>query len=210
MNCKIKEAEKSVISNAIRNGAYKIIAEKRRKGVIYGELDICTGELQAHTTYTLKKALADNLGLEFRLNQSKHMRKCRVKDRIANMVNTNHAFFLTLTFTDKMLSVKAETRRKYIRRFLREQCKDYVANIDFGSINEREHYHAVVIPKSKIDFARYRDLFSASINCKRIYKSATSEKLLSKYICKLTNHALKENGFYQRLIFARNCKTANT
>lgn len=206
MNKKIKDATKNEIASTIKNGAYRIIGEKRKKATIYGELEEETGELHAHSCYALKNAENEGLSLEYRLYNSNHIRKERVKERISNMVNTNHAYFLTLTFSDKMFSRRcsAETRRRYIRRFLREQCKDYLANIDFGSNNEREHYHAVVIPKSIIDFAKYRELFDSSINCKRIIKSAASEKLLSRYISKLTNHALKENGFYKRLIFSRN------
>lgn len=210
MNKKVREATKSEISQSIKNGAYKVIRDKRKNNLIYGEYEEDTGELHAHTTYGLKKAENDGLALEYRLYNNNHIRKERVKARIEKMVNTNHAYFLTLTFSDKMFArnCSQETRRRYIRRFLKEQCSDYLANIDFGSTNEREHYHAVVIPKGLIDFARYRELFDSNINSKRIIKSDISNKLVSRYISKLTNHALKENGFYKRLIFSRNSKSA--
>jgi len=123
------------------------------------------------------------------------------------MVNTNHAYFLTLTFNDSVFNrnLSPETRRRYIARFLKSECKEYVANIDFGSTNNREHYHAVVIPKTIIDFAKYRKIFdNSNINYKRIIKGDKDIKKLSLYIAKLTNHALKENGFYKRLIYSRN------
>lgn len=207
MNKKIKECEKSEIIDALHNGAYKVIAKKRKNNLIYCEYEEDTGELHAHTTYGLKNALNDNLGLEFRLSQSNHMRKARLKERISNMVNTNHAYFLTLTFNDSVFNrnLSPETRRRYIARFLKSECKEYVANIDFGSSNNREHYHAVVIPKTIIDFARYREIFdNSNINYKRIIKGDKDIKKVSLYIAKLTNHALKENGFYKRLIYSRN------
>lgn len=205
MNKKVREATSEEISNTLKNGAYKIIGEKRKNNLIFTEYDDTTGEITPHTTYALKKALNDGLGLEYRLYNNNHLRKERVKERIENMVNTNQAYFLTLTFSDKMFNRKCspDTRRRYIRRFLKEQCKEYLANIDFGSTNEREHYHAVVIPKGLIDFDKYRKLFDSNINCKRIIKSDLSNKLVSRYISKLTNHALKENGFYKRLIYSR-------
>jgi len=198
MNKKIREATKSEISQSIKNGAYKVIAKKRKNSLIYCEYEEDTGQLHAHATYGLKKALNDGLALEFRLSQSNHMR---------NMVNTNHAYFLTLTFNDSVFNrnLSPETRRRYIARFLKSECKEYVANIDFGSTNNREHYHAVVIPKTIIDFAKYRKIFdNSNINYKRIIKGDKDIKKLSLYIAKLTNHALKENGFYKRLIYSRN------
>lgn len=207
MNKKVREATKSEISQSIKNGAYKVIAKKRKNSLIYCEYEEDTGELHAHATYGLKNAFNDGLALEFRLSQSNHVRKVRLKERISKMVNTNHAYFLTLTFNDSVFNrnLSPETRRRYIARFLKSECKEYVANIDFGSSNNREHYHAVVIPKTIIDFAKYRKIFdNSNINYKRIIKGDKDIKKLSLYIAKLTNHALKENGFYKRLIYSRN------
>lgn len=206
MNKKIREAQHDEISASIKSGAYETIRDKRKNSLYYGDIDEESGEVCIHTTYALKNALNDELGLEFRLYDAKFKRKGRVIKRVERMISTNHAYFLTLTFSDKMFArgCSSETRRRYISRFLREQCRDYLANIDFGSHNEREHYHAVVIPKGMIDFQRYRDLFDSNINCKRIYVGDSSVKLVSRYIAKLSNHALKENGYYKRLIFCRN------
>lgn len=205
MNKKITQATREEISQVMKDNALRKITLKRRENLVK-DIDFDTGEVDIFSTYQLKRAIADNLGLEFRMYKSNERRKQRIKDRITRMLETEKALFLTLTFSDKMFQRNAtsETRRTYIRRFLKEQCCDYLANIDFGATNQREHYHAVVVPKTIIDFARYREIFDSNINAQHIRIDDTSVRLVGKYINKLTNHALKENGYYQRLIFSRN------
>lgn len=208
MNKRIKESTKNDISQAMKNGAISKIAKKRKENRIIDSYDNDTGECAIISTYQQKKADIDNLGLEYRLYKSHTKRKERIKERITRMMNTNRAYFLTLTFSDKMFArgCSPETRRRYISRFLKSECSEYLANIDFGSQNEREHYHAVVVPKTIIHFDKYRELFDSNINSKRIIKRDSSVKLVSRYISKLTNHALKENGFYKRIIYSRDIK----
>ena len=206
MNKRIVDATHEEIAQAMKDNAIRKIAVKRRENLqktIFED----TGEVEIYTKYQQEQAESDNLGLEFRLYKGNERRKQRIKERITRMLETEKAIFLTLTFSDSMFSrnCSAETRRRYVRRFLREQCADYLANIDFGSTNQREHYHAVVVPKTKIDFARYRKQFNESmINAQHIRVDSNSIKFVGQYINKLTNHALKENGHYKRLIFCRN------
>ena len=204
MNKRITEATKEEIAQAMKNDAIRKIALKRRENVIK-DYDEDTGAIDFYNKYQQKQANSEDLGLEFRLYKGNERRRQRIKDRITRMCETGKALFLTLTFSDKLFqrNMTTETRRTYIRRFLKEQCSEYLANIDFGSTNQREHYHAVVVPKRKIDFARYREIFDSNINARHIRINDTSIKLVGKYINKLTNHALKENGCYKRLIFSR-------
>lgn len=205
MNKKITEATREEISQVMKNNAIKTIAKKRKENRVY-DLNEETGQIDIYTKFQQKEADNDNLGLEFRLYKGNERRKQRIKQRITRMLNNGNALFLTLTFSNKMFerNTTSETRRTYIRRFLKEQCSEYLANIDFGSTNQREHYHAVVVPKTIIDFERYREIFDSNINARHIRVNDTSIKLVGRYINKLTNHALKENGFYKRLIFSRN------
>ena len=204
MNKRIKEATHEEIAQSMKDNAIRKIAVKRRENLII-EVSEYTGQVDYFSKYRQGEADNENLGLEFRLYKGNERRKQRIKERITRMVNTNKALFLTLTFSDKMFerNTTSETRRRYIARFLKEQCAEYLANIDFGSTNQREHYHAVVVPKTIIDFKRYNTLFDSSINSQHIRVNEASIKLVGKYINKLTNHALKDNGFYQRLIFSR-------
>lgn len=84
-----------------------------------------------------------------RVNNADYRRKNRLEHKIADMLEqSENCVFLTLTFTDNVLNnTSEETRKKYVRRFLKEQSTCYIANIDYGTKNEREHYHALVINK---------------------------------------------------------------
>lgn len=60
--------------------------------------------------------------------------------------------FGTLTFTDDVLKkTSKETRRRYVARFLNDNSIHYVANIDFGKKDDREHYHFIALCNSKIE-----------------------------------------------------------
>lgn len=207
MNKKITEATREEISQVMKDNAIRKIALRRRDNVIK-DISEDTGEIDFYNKYQLKQAQQEELGLEFRLYKANERRRERIKTRITRMLATNKALFLTLTFSDKMFArnCSTETRRRYIARFLKSECCEYIANIDFGSTNKREHYHAVVVPKTNINFAKYRDLFDSNINSKKIRIDNNSIKYVGMYINKLTNHALKENGFYKRLIFSRDIK----
>lgn len=205
MNKKIKEATRQEISCCLKDNGLRKIVDKRKKA-LFQEFFEDTGEISFYNKYQLDNAKNDNLELEFRLYISNMKRRDNIKARIEKMLATNHCYFLTLTFNDRFFErdITSETRRRYIRRFLKEQCKCYVANIDFGSKNQREHYHAVVVPKTKIDFTKYRNKFdNSNINCERLFNNNKSKDTYTRYINKLTNHSLKDNGFYQRLIYSR-------
>jgi len=207
MNKKITEATREEISQVMKQDAIRKIALRRRDNVIK-DISEDTGEIDFYNKYQLKQAQEEDLGLEFRLYKANERRRERIKARITRMIDTNKALFLTLTFSEKMFArnCSAETRRRYIARFLKNECSEYLANIDFGKEKHREHYHAVVVPKTTIDFTKYHKFFDSCIKAEKIRVSDNSIKFVGIYINKLTNHALKENGFYKRLIFSRDIK----
>lgn len=150
-----------------------------------------------------------------KINRARYKRVLRLQGKIRSMLSSGSCVqFLTLTFNDDTLSkTSLETRRKYVQRYLKSLGCDYVANIDFGAKNGREHYHAVVACKADLEpwkefgfiLAEWviRDNNMSSRPVPRRYKSLTpneqqarmlqdSEKALSKYVAKLTNHAIKE------------------
>lgn len=125
----------------------------------------------------------------------------RLRARISSYINDGPCIFLTLTFTDKVLdSTSEDTRRTYVTRFLKEHTIKYVANIDYGKINQREHYHAVV--RTDVDFD-YRWWPYGAINFQRISHEDIDIKRISKYITKLTNHAVKSSNKRCVLIYSR-------
>lgn len=112
--------------------------------------------------------------------------------------------FCTLTFTDDFLSsTTSSTRRQAVSRFLSSLNVPYIANIDFGDDNGREHYHAVVgcvVPKSSIFF--YNEHYG-NLDIKRVRFSKLSCLRLSKYVSKLANHAVKVSACRNALLFSR-------
>ena len=158
----------------------------------------------------LKNYSAEEIEEAERVNYASYKRTKRLNDRIMYLLQFENALFLTLTFTDSVLnSTSEQTRREYVRKFLKTQCKYYVANIDYGKEKGREHYHAVVVPNSDmVDGKPYRDKIG-NIDFKRVwFKSnendfVNSSKRLAKYVNKLTNHAIKQTTKQNRVIYSK-------
>jgi hypothetical protein len=119
------------------------------------------------------------------------------------MLSNGECLFLTLTFNDDALNRStADSRRQCVRRFLNGFNAPYVANIDFGGKNDREHYHAVICLK-KADFDGYKWAKTYGFYKAQVIKGANSDKRLAKYISKLTAHAIKETCKGNRIIYSR-------
>ena len=154
-------------------------------------------------TIELEKLLANNELYQeaHKINQASYKRRNRLKNRIFKWLNEYTCIFVTLTFTDKVLrATTEETRRRYVTRALKQMSNKYVANIDYGKKNEREHYHAIVVSES-IDRTIWSEY--GAINFERIKQSSDSIKL-AKYVVKLTNHAIKETTRQNRTIYSKN------
>lgn len=127
----------------------------------------------------------------------------RVRTKILSIMIIGACSFLTLTFTDEVLAnTTEETRRRYVSRFLKSKCTDYVANIDYGKINGREHYHAVVngINIDMSDWDKYG--YSHCVSVGRKDDQTTASKI-SKYLYKLSNHATKDTTQCKKIIYSR-------
>jgi hypothetical protein len=133
------------------------------------------------------------------LADSKRKKAKRIKKRNTTIIQHGDAYFLTLTFTDHTLASTTEkTRRIYVSRYLKEISSYYVANIDYGKTTQREHYHAVInMPHSKIKW-----LYGHSL-AKKIRDREIDNTRTSKYMSKISNHALKDSGRFKRLIYSR-------
>lgn len=134
-----------------------------------------------------------------KINKAFYARVKRLKNKITKMLEGGTCIFLTFTFTDEVLKkTTADTRRQKIRRFLNFYDAPYVANIDFGAKNGREHYHAII----QIDKINYSLYDYGALNGKKIKSTSDSIKL-AKYISKLTNHAIKETTKRNSIIYSR-------
>lgn len=135
-------------------------------------------------------------------NASCH-RATRLRKRIESMLLNGECLFLTLTFNDETLNnTSADTRRQYVRKYLKQFNCPYVANIDFGKENGREHYHAV-INTSRIELKDWRIYGNINVERVRNNRIELSKTRLSKYISKLSNHAIKETTKRSCLIYSR-------
>ena len=137
------------------------------------------------------------------LNRASYQRTARLKERIREAVESGSAYFLTITFNNETLSKTNEkTRRVYVSRWLKSLTPFYVANIDYGAKNSREHYHAIITsdtcpPKSwKYGF----------IDILKVKTTDNDTTRISKYISKLTNHAIKNTTKSKRIIYSRKSK----
>lgn len=135
--------------------------------------------------------------------KARKVKKKRIQGRIFGMQMNypGKLLFLTVTFDDHCLESSSQSsRHQFVYRWLSEHCLEYVANIDFGSKNGREHYHAVVVPKeNKIDFHTWK---YGAVNCKHFGNSTTDRRKVAKYITKLVNHSQKYTSggvIYSRL-----------
>lgn len=155
------------------------------------------------------------------IENSKRSKTKRARKRIGKSILKGNAYFITLTFTDDVLGkTNAKTRRRYVSRFLKENCDRYVANIDFGSQKEREHYHAIVEPywwvfddydngsrhySDMPDFRGWNKYGFFSIE--KIGDSEKDMTKVTKYTTKLSAHAVKETTLKgestPRLIYSR-------
>lgn len=136
------------------------------------------------------------------VNLARYKRKERVSARIGEVVNLGECLFLTLTFTDEVIAnTSQETRRKYVRRYLKKYSAIYVANIDYGSANEREHYHALALG-GRFDYKAWHKY--GAIKGEKVRTDKSDLTRTSKYIAKLSSHAMKCNdGIAPRMIYSR-------
>lgn len=200
----------------------------------YKAFDSVTGEIVAGYTFAeeefVKRWIPQGEALKaqnrflfnecYRIANSEHARRKRLKQRIERIMDSGQCYFVTLTFNDDTLtSTDAKTRRTYVARFLKSVATDYVGNIDFGKLRGREHYHAVISSDKLADavytydkrygymsisapaFSEWSRLGFYSI--KTCGTSETDKKKLASYTAKLVNHAIKETTRRNALLYSR-------
>lgn len=134
-----------------------------------------------------------------RLFENYRKRTQRLRKRITKIIQSD-SLFLTFTFTDQSLaSTSQETRQQYVRRFLNTISSNYVANIDFGKTNGREHYHAICTVSEKVDYNAWK---YGALNGVKVRKSS-NPLALAKYINKFVHHATKESTCKSKIIYSR-------
>ena len=170
-----------------------------REKVVAYDGEVFDGEKSSALAFGQLRKIKD-FDIGFLLSDSQRKRKLRVKKKIADIVFNKEAVFLTLTFNDDVLeNTTSSTRRQYVRRYLNRVSGVYVANIDYGGRFGREHYHAVV--NKSVDLAFWHKY--GGIKAERVRDKGDDLERVSRYVSKLTNHALKNKGDQVRLIYSR-------
>ena len=173
---------------------------------------IYTEELQQRELFEILKNvgyLETEIDCALRLLKSYYAKLNRLKKRLKIMdVESVHSkgqkkiYFLTLTLNEKSINIKKDTMRKYIQRFLRKNCLRYFANLDYGKENGRPHFHAVVQVDKRIDFTYYLNKFGFYFY-ERVKTDTIDKKRITKYITKLSLHAIKDTASIDRIIYSR-------
>lgn len=190
-------------NDLIVNGTFKTFLEIKKK---FYEIGLDTNSKENYTDYFDN----ETIDLCFKIYNSNKQRKKRNLDQIIKWYflimrirsyEKYYLVFLTLTFTDDVLNkTKEDSRRKYVQRFLNKNSYHYIANIDYGAKNGREHYHALVMIEKDIDHSKWE---YGAINFKRIGLNSKDIKSVKNYILKLNNHSYKESTKQKRILCDR-------
>lgn len=141
------------------------------------------------------------------INSAYYRKLSRVKSKLIKMEdccfqNSNlNMVFLTFTFDDYSLSHNnADSLKQAVRRFLKQYGIKYVANVDYGARNGRKHFHAVALIDGKLNYKLWN---YGALNGRKVNLNESASKRMSKYITKLSLHAIKETTQFNRLIYSR-------
>lgn len=122
-------------------------------------------------------------------------------DKIPRYKNSK-ILFGTLTFTNETLAkTNPRTRQRYITWFLKDRSLHYIANIDFGKKNNREHYHFVALVDEKLSC---KDWKYGSSKFQFVALESKDLKRTKNYLLKLNNHSYKDSTKQTRIIRDRN------
>lgn len=232
---KHKELKKEMLENGKYSTLRKVNSSLYRegnsiKGLIHQELvnsvdtcDLCAVIGEEMAKKMAKEEIASRLNISLnelesflQMQKAKQTKANRIKKDIIEGKQKGYGIiFATLTFEDKYLKTSKRRRRQNVKAYL-EQFEGYIANIDYGNDNGREHYHALIFIKSEnldhLETEIHKDkkkqfrhfikqdqlpLWKYGISSfEKEYKNIqndedVSEAKLSKYIAKLYNHSLK-------------------
>ena len=198
-------------SRVLNNGLVYLVRQLRKEnyrawGIYYSDptkfkslIDEIEAIRQEYIAY-----YGDDFKIANQVIDNHRRRNRKLRQKLTPIILSLDGQFLTITFSDETLATTTfETRRLYVKRFLKEVSPSfYVANLDYGSENGREHYHAII--KGRIDYSKWYKY--GIINGEVIRPYTKDVAKVSEYINKLTNHHIKASAKQSKLIYSR--KTA--
>ena len=233
---KHKELKKEMLENGKYSEIRKINSSLIKQGssitnmidtelkCLVDEIDICevigqdsAKQIAIENTAKYIDCSSEELKAFQQMQHAKKVKAKKMEQDIIKALSKGYGYmFATLTFEDKYIDEREpRTRRKYIKKYL-EQFDGYIANIDYGKDNGREHYHALIFIKSEIldhfeteihkdkkkqfrHFIKQNQLpvwkygyYSLEKEYENLQKDEDkSPRKLSNYIAKINNHSLK-------------------
>lgn len=175
------------------------------------EMNRALKDLRVHADDTALRLSLLNHGEVFTADMMRAVRsRYRTMERVRKRLRawlarpSGSVWFLTLTFRDEVWAredITERTLRGYVSAYLKRSFPDYVANKDYGERNGRMHFHAVAwLPEGEEPPSAWRYGFCQA---KPVKPTEGSTKALTKYLQKLTNHAVKRQNSAVRLIWSR-------
>jgi len=150
----------------------------------------------------LKDRIIEGQHIEKAGNNTRYSNYCiyrNMRKRVSNILSHKHSYFITFTIKDDSLGLQRDTYRRKIKEAL-GTASEWVANEDYGKINGRLHFHAFVGYDYDLDYTTITDIYKfGAVNFRKTYD--INDEAISKYLLKLTLHALKETAnfiFYSR------------
>ena len=147
--------------------SYKTFLAYRRLLYKHRHEDATEYNLRHHVLYNMWCLYDDSLFMDIKAFEKEYIRRYNTKRRwkkyLQGMIQPyEYLYLVSLTFTDDVLnSTSAETRKKYIQRFLNDNTVDFFACADFGEEMGREHYHAIcrISNKQFVPYLRGKTIF---------------------------------------------------
>lgn len=185
----------------IESGKYNIFLEMKKE--FYKNGGKCYDPNSYTSIFTLEEAKEC-----LRIYNNNHTRKRRNNEDIIRwcyaITKLNHwkdymIIFGTLNFSDKALnSTSKKTRRVMVGRYIGAVADNYIANIDYGAKNGREHYHFIALTKYPFDIHKWK--YGGGKFIKVPIVSQDIESIKNYVLGKLNNHTYKESTKLERVI----------
>lgn len=151
------------------------------------------------------------------INNAYWCRYKRLRKRLHIMLDNSPVCFLTLDLTDTAVNYKMSTIREYVKQFLGSFDVPYIANVDYGTLKGRLHFHAVICctpedfqtpsnkwRKCKGKFNEYKCEWSYGyVHIEQVGIKDSDEKKVAKYVAKLTRHSIKGSTKANKCIYSR-------
>lgn len=212
-------------SNCLKDGTYAELCELKRIAFSFYQGNVDQATYDTVLNDFLEHHSQEEINATNKIWESTRKRSKRLRSKFEKFARLGFVYFVTLTFRDDVFeNTSAETRRKYVSRTLSSKDIYYVANVDYGEKNGREHYHAVICTKEPISdkyikigklFYLKSDFLSdwenkygfVCIQGPVISKDNNDNLKIAKYLSKVSNHALKETAVRETMLYNRKLPT---